>query len=95
MSQTQLQYNAMQVSAFQLLEAKKSQINAGADYIEALRDYWVARSRLEQILSGRLTAFEATGVGAMSAMPHTGMSEPSGRPLEHRHTGTRPIASPD
>lgn len=93
--QTQLQYNAMQVSAFQLLEAKRSQIDAGAAYIEALRDYWVARSRLEQILSGRLTAFEATGVGTTSAMPHTGLSQEAGRPLEHRHTGTRPIASPE
>lgn len=52
--QTQLQYNAMQVSAFQLLQARRNQIEAGARYIEALRDYWIARTRLEQVLSGRL-----------------------------------------
>lgn len=95
LSQTQLQYNAMQVSAFQLLEAKRLQIDAGADYIESLRDYWVARTRLEQILSGRLTAFEGTGAAAASAMPHTGIGEEAARPLQHRHTGTRPIASPE
>jgi cobalt-zinc-cadmium efflux system outer membrane protein len=94
-SQSQLEYNGMQLSAFQLLEAKRNQINAGADYIEALRDYWVARSRLEQILSGRLTAFEGSGKATASATPHTGLSQDAGRPLEHSHTGTRPIASPE
>lgn len=52
--QTQLQYNAMQVSAFQLLQAKRDQVLAGAEYVQTLRDYWVARSELDQILSGRL-----------------------------------------
>lgn len=93
--QTQLLYNAMQVSAFQLLQAKRDQIEAGASYIEALRDYWVARSRLDQILSGRMTAFEGATAATTSAMPHTGMGQEGGRPLEHRHTGPRPIASPE
>jgi cobalt-zinc-cadmium efflux system outer membrane protein len=93
--QTQLQYNAMQVSAFQLLEAKRNQIDAGASYIEALRDYWVARTKLEQVLSGRLTAFEGTGAAAPSMMPHTGLGEEPGRPLQHRHTGSKPIATPE
>lgn len=95
--QTQLHYNGMQVSPFQLLEAKRNQIDAGASYVDALRDYWVARTRLEQILSGRLTAFEGGGGGSVSpsAMPHTGLGEEPGRPLQHRHTGTKPIASPE
>jgi len=53
--QTQLQYNAMQIGAFQLLQAKRDQIEAGARYIDALRDYWIARTTLDQILSGRST----------------------------------------
>lgn len=53
LGQTQLQYNAMQVGVFQLLTAKQQQIEAGRRYIEALRDYWLARIQLEQILSGR------------------------------------------
>jgi cobalt-zinc-cadmium efflux system outer membrane protein len=52
--QTQLHYNAMQIGVFQLLEAKKREINARRRYIMALRDFWVARAELDQILSGRL-----------------------------------------
>jgi cobalt-zinc-cadmium efflux system outer membrane protein len=54
--QTQLRYNAMFMGIFQLLEAKEQEINAGERYVEALRDYWVARSRLEQIVQGRIPA---------------------------------------
>jgi outer membrane protein, heavy metal efflux system len=95
LDQTQLQYNAMQVSAFQLLEAKRNQIEAGASYIEALRDYWVARAALEQILSGRLTPFERDGASPPGSMEHRGLEEERGRPLQHRHTGARPVASPE
>jgi outer membrane protein, heavy metal efflux system len=52
--ETQLQYNAMQVGAFQLLQAKRDQIETGARYIQSLRDYWLSRTALEQILSGRM-----------------------------------------
>lgn len=58
--QTQLQYNAMQVGAFQLLQAKKEQIDAGEASIRALLEYWLARTELDQLLSGRMTSFEAT-----------------------------------
>ncbi len=52
--ETQKEYNAMLIGAFELLQAKRDQIDAGRQYIEALRDYWVARSELEQIAAGRL-----------------------------------------
>lgn len=52
--ETQLQYNAMQVGAFQLLQAKREQIEAGAVYLDLLRDYWVARAELELLKSGRM-----------------------------------------
>lgn len=51
---TQLQYNAMQVGVFQLLQAKRAQIRTGREYVRALRDYWQARNVLDQILAGRL-----------------------------------------
>ena len=61
--QSQLQYNAMQISAFQLLMAKRDQIEAGQSYVRALRDYWAARTRLEMVLNGRmLGAASATSV---------------------------------
>ena len=52
--ETQLQYNAMSVGVFQLLQAKRDQVETASAYIEQLREYWVARTRAEQLLSGRL-----------------------------------------
>lgn len=52
--QTQLRYNAMFSGVFQLLQAKQSEIEAGREYIEALRDYWVARAALGKALGGPL-----------------------------------------
>ncbi|MDZ4753023.1 MAG: TolC family protein [Phycisphaerae bacterium] len=52
--ESQLHYNAMQVSAFQLLQAKRDQVEGGVLYVESLRGYWLARAKLELILSGRM-----------------------------------------
>jgi outer membrane protein TolC len=51
-AESQMQYNAMQITPFDLLLAKQGQIGAGAQYIAALLEYWVARSQLEQLLDG-------------------------------------------
>ncbi len=53
--ESQLQYNAMQITPFQLLQAKQEEVKAGADYVEALRDYWVARAELEKAVGGSLS----------------------------------------
>jgi cobalt-zinc-cadmium efflux system outer membrane protein len=53
--ESQLQYNAMQITPFQLLQAKQEEVKAGADYVEALREYWVARAELEKAMGGSLT----------------------------------------
>ncbi len=60
-------YNAMQVSAFQLFQARRDEVDAGNEYILALRDYWLARSRLDQVLSGRITAGSGPERGWASA----------------------------
>jgi outer membrane protein, heavy metal efflux system len=52
--ESQLQYNAMQITPFQLLQAKQEEVKAGADYVEALREYWVARAELEKAVGGGL-----------------------------------------
>jgi outer membrane protein, heavy metal efflux system len=54
LNESQLQYNAMQLGPFQLLRAKEEQIETAVAYIEILRDYWLARGDIGQILSGRL-----------------------------------------
>ncbi len=44
--------NAMEHSVFTLLIAKQAEIDAGQAFVEALRDYWTARARLEQAVGG-------------------------------------------
>jgi cobalt-zinc-cadmium efflux system outer membrane protein len=53
--ESQLQYNAMQITPFQLLQAKQEEVKTAADSIEALRDYWVAHAELEKAVGGSLT----------------------------------------
>jgi outer membrane protein, heavy metal efflux system len=48
-------YNAMLKSPFDLLLAKQNEISAERGYIDAVRDYWVARADLERAVGGRLT----------------------------------------
>ena len=50
--ETQLEYNAMQESPFQLLMAKREEIAAGVAYVEELRDYLIAKAELARILAG-------------------------------------------
>ena len=56
LDQLQLQYNAMQIGTPRLLLAKQQQIDAGREYIQALYNYHVARTRFDQIINGRLTS---------------------------------------
>jgi cobalt-zinc-cadmium efflux system outer membrane protein len=74
---TQLQYNGMFIGVFQLLQAKRSQIEAGRSYIEHLRDYWIARSDLDQAVGGRLEAGPPT-------------TEPTTRPMAQPATAPAP-----
>jgi cobalt-zinc-cadmium efflux system outer membrane protein len=55
-NEAQLQYNAMQIGIFHLLRDRERQIETGVAYVEALREYWLARADLLHISSGRLPA---------------------------------------
>jgi len=48
----QLQYNAMQRTPTDLLLAKERELNTERGYIDAWRDYWIARAELEMALKG-------------------------------------------
>ena len=54
LQESQLQVNAMALPVFALLQAKQSEIDAGRLYLNALRDYWVARAELERASGGSL-----------------------------------------
>ncbi len=77
--QTQLQYNAMQVGVFRLLEARREQIETGARYIRELREYWLARTELELLLAGRLRRIEMPAMGGGRERERM---RPEGRRLE-------------
>jgi cobalt-zinc-cadmium efflux system outer membrane protein len=76
--QTQLQYNAMGVGVFQLLQARRDEIDAGREYVEVLTDYWVARSELQRAVGRRLTP-------PVSTSQATAPSPPSDVPPQQQH----------
>ncbi len=53
---SQRHYDAMLLGVYQLLLAKQAEVDAYRCYVEAVRDYWIARSDLERALGGRLPA---------------------------------------
>ncbi|WP_438041576.1 TolC family protein [Sorangium sp. So ce128] len=67
LEQTLLQYNAMQVGVFQLLSARREQLDAELAAVEALREHWTAKAAFDALLAGRRV--EAAGAGAPAAMP--------------------------
>jgi cobalt-zinc-cadmium efflux system outer membrane protein len=73
LAETQRHYNGMFVGVFQLLQAKRDQTDAAREYIEACRDYWIARAELERAMGGRLP----TGAAAAS-QPSTKPAAPGG-----------------
>ncbi len=42
----------MLVGVFQLIAAKREEIEAGTLYVDSLRDYWLARTELEKTVGG-------------------------------------------
>ncbi len=50
--QTQLEYNAMLIGVFELLQAKREQLAAAEQYVQLRHDYWLARLGVEQLLAG-------------------------------------------
>ena len=74
--ETQLHYNAMQLGVFELLRAREQQIQAALAYVDTLLDYWLARTDLEQLMSGRIPSGEGVTTGRR-ARPQT-MGENAG-----------------
>ena len=50
-----LEYNAMQLSPYELFLAKSQELEAERNYIDTLRDYWITRAKLERTVGGKLT----------------------------------------
>ena len=66
-----LRYNGMLLSVFDLLADARVQIASVNNYIEALRDFWIAQSDLQMALVGR----PALATGAPAAVSGTGRAD--------------------
>lgn len=66
--QMQLRYNAMFLGVFQLLDAKRDEISTARDYVGALRDFWIARAKMEGLLLGRMPEGDGVMPGAGGEM---------------------------
>jgi outer membrane protein TolC len=65
LEQTLLQYNAMQLDVFELLEARRELLDAELAHVSSLRDYWSARAELEALLAGKVVSgAESTNAAA-------------------------------
>lgn len=56
---SQQQYNGMLLGVYQLIQAKQGEVNAYREYIEAVRDYWIARGEVEHAIGGRLPVVDS------------------------------------
>lgn len=64
LEETVLQYNAMQLGVFQVLESQRKITQAGMAYVATLHEYWNARAALDQILAGRHRGLDLGPFGA-------------------------------
>ena len=61
MEQTLLQYNAMQVGVFQLLQARREQLDVQLAYVDTLREYWSALAEMQALTQGRVVRSAPAG----------------------------------
>jgi hypothetical protein len=73
MEHTLLQYNAMQLGVFQLLDARRAQLEVALDYADTLREYWSAAAELDALLAGRVVGPAESAAAA--AMPSADASQ--------------------
>lgn len=87
LKQAQLHYNAMQLGPLHLFQLKQAEIEAGREYIEALRDFWIARAELEQALGGRIKEGDestSTMLKGHEGLPAPEPAAPNAQ--QHHHT---------
>lgn len=54
LEETQKEYNGMLMGVYELIGDTREQIEAGREYVETLRDYWIAEAELAQSVGGKL-----------------------------------------
>lgn len=64
LKEMQLNYNAMLLDVYELLDATREQIEAGKEYVTTLAEFWIAHAELTELLGGRLPEPHATTTAA-------------------------------
>ena len=72
--ETQKHYNYMLLGNYDLIRAKQNEILANKEYIESLKEYWIARSDLEKAVSSKFTLGKGTEKDTKKEEPMAGMS---------------------
>lgn len=85
--ETQKFYNGMLLGIYDLLRAKQDQVATGRQYINAIKDYWLAHVDLEKAVGGRLPPMIATH-GAPTSMGNP--AESSDMPASNTSSDTQP-----
>jgi outer membrane protein TolC len=65
-----LMYNGMLISVFDLLDDMRSAVGVEAGYVDAVRDFWLADTNLQQVLTG--SGSMAMSFASGSSMPSSG-----------------------
>jgi cobalt-zinc-cadmium efflux system outer membrane protein len=78
---SQVEYGAMLLGVYQLLLAKQNEVDAYREYIELVRDYWIARAELGRAVGGRLPAAAAP----VAPAPGSPSAPPAAMPHSHGH----------
>lgn len=58
LGETQKEYNGMLMGIYELIDDTRGQIDAGREYVETLRDFWIAQAELAQAVGGTLPGKE-------------------------------------
>ncbi len=80
--ETQKHYNYMLLGNYDLIRAKQNEILANKEYIDSLKEYWIARSDLEKAVSSKLLLSTSVNKTMKKEEPIAGMSN------RHHHGGS-------
>jgi cobalt-zinc-cadmium efflux system outer membrane protein len=85
------EFNYMLTDAFELLQARREQFEAYEEYLEAVRDFWLARGRLRALVGGDLPGNEPASGDTIGVEQLLGLPQASPPPQDHsQHQGHAP-----
>jgi cobalt-zinc-cadmium efflux system outer membrane protein len=82
-AEMQKRYNFMLIGAFELLQAKQAEYDAYQGYLDALRDYWLARTELKLAVGGELPSSAGVDSEPKIGMPSASKSTMGGTYMDH------------